>query len=337
MTRRHELLAASRRRAKTRARGFTLIEVLGVVLVTALLLGATVSFYINLSRQATRASENTRTIRRAGALLDRIAGDLEHALLVSKPKETDPLAHPWVFLAEPRLGQPGSDQLKFVRRELPRSTEGNVSDLAMVAYTLQRSPESENLELRRWETTELPESLDREFPSSDDPASFVVADDLTHFSLHFLDEGGNWVDRWDSSQLVASGQLPLAVEIEIGLADPNRPEREELDPTEQPVLYARQVELPLRPIDLETLLNPEDEEGEDGADEDGEDEDGEQDEDLTLGRCLDMGKLQMSGIAGLSQSDVATLAAAARNNPNAPFAPYAAALAGHPAVNPDCL
>ena len=105
--------------ARRKRLGFTLIEVLGVVLVTALLLGTTVSFYINLSRQATRASEHTRTIRRAGALLDRIAGDLEHTLLVSKPDDLDPLAHPWVFLAEPRLGQTGSDQIKFIRRELP--------------------------------------------------------------------------------------------------------------------------------------------------------------------------------------------------------------------------
>jgi type II secretory pathway component PulJ len=319
--------------ARRRTLGFTLIEVLAVVLGISILLGATISVYINLSRQATRASEHTRTIRRAGALLDRIAADLEHTLLVTKPKEMDPLAHPWVFMAEPRLGQPGSDQLKFIRRELPRSSDGSASDLAMVAYTLQRSPESSHLELRRWETTELPESLDREFPSSEDPASLLVADDLTHFSLHFLDEGGNWVDRWDSSQLVDSGQLPLAVEIEIGLADPERPDEEELALTGEPVLYARQVELPLRPIDLEQLLNP-DEEG-DGEGE-AEDEEEEGDEELTLSRCLDANKLEMSGIGGLSQSDVAALVAAARNSPNASFAPYSAALGPHPAVNPDC-
>ena len=308
--------------------GFTLIEVLGVVLVMAMLLGATVSFYINLSRQATRASEHTRTIRRAGALLDRIAGDLEHTMLVSKPKEADPLSHPWVFMAEPRLGQDGSDQIKFIRRELPRSTEGNVSDLAIVAYTLRRSPETEHLELRRWETTELPESLNTEYPSSDDPASLLVADDLTHFSLHFLDETGTWQDRWDSSQLVASGQLPLAVEIEIGLADPNQPEQK-LALTDQPVLYARQVELPMRPIDLETLLKPEDEEGAEG-------EEGEDEEQKTVGQCIDASKLPIAGLPGLSASQVAEIAAAIRSNPNASFAPYAAMLGGMDVVKEEC-
>jgi type II secretory pathway component PulJ len=317
--------APARRRS-----AFTLIEVLGVVLVMAMLLAATVSFYINLTRQAARASENTREIRRAGALLDRIAGDLEHTLLVAKPKETDPLAHPWVFIAEPRMGQEGADQIKFIRRELPRSSDGNVSDLAVVSYTLSRSPETDHLELRRWETTELPESLDREFPSRDDPASLLVADDLTHFSLRFLDETGNWVNRWDSSQLVESGQLPLAVDIEVGLADPNQRE-DELPLTAQPVLYARQVELPVRPIDLESLLNPDEEQGEEGGD---QDEEG--DEEQTVGQCIDTSKLQMAGLPGVSPSQIAEIAAAVRSNPNAPFAPYAGLLSSTDVVRDEC-
>ena len=76
--------AASRRRAKTSAAGFTLIEVLAVVLVTSLLLGATINFYINLTREAAHASENVREVRRASALLDRIAVDLEHTVLVTE-------------------------------------------------------------------------------------------------------------------------------------------------------------------------------------------------------------------------------------------------------------
>jgi prepilin-type N-terminal cleavage/methylation domain-containing protein len=312
----------------TRARGFTLIEVLGVVLVMSLLLGATVSFYINLTRQATRASEHTRTIRRAGALLDRIAGDLEHALLVSKPKDMDPLAHPWVFLAEPHLGQDGSDQIMFDRRELPRSTSGNASDLAVVAYTLQRSAESDHLELRRWETTELPDRLVREFPRRDDPASLLVADDLTHFSLRFLDATGEWVTSWDSSQLAESGQLPMAVEIQVGVVDPSQPEQE-LSATDEPVLYARQVELPMRPIDLEALLTPPDEKGKEEKEEDANAK-------KTVGQCIELSKLPMAGLPGLSSSQVAEIAAAVRNNPNAPFAPYAGLLGGMDVVKEEC-
>ena len=89
--------------------GFTLIEVMGVILVTTILLAVAINFFVNLSRQATRASENTREVRRAATILDRIAADLEHAILVSKPAERDPLAHPWVFFAESRYGE-GADR-----------------------------------------------------------------------------------------------------------------------------------------------------------------------------------------------------------------------------------
>ncbi len=326
---------------RTLRRGFTLIEVLAVVLVTSLLLGATISFYLNLTRQAAHASEATREVRRAAALLDRIAGDLEHTLLVKKPAEEDALASPWLFVAESRFSQsgpqPASDQLKFIRREIPRSSEGPASDLAMIAYTLERGEDGENFELRRWSTPELPESLDREFPRSDDPASLLIADDLSYFALRFLDEGGNWVDRWDSTQLVDSSELPLAVEIEVALAPDAAAESGEEALDAEPAHYARQVELPLRPLDLEKLLEPEEaEEGLPDAEELAGDETA-QSQGRTLADCVDLAKLPMSGIPGLSESDIATLSAAVRNSPAAAFAPYAAALADHPAVNPDCL
>jgi type II secretory pathway component PulJ len=322
------------RRARARS-GFTLFEVLGVVLVTALLLAAAISFFLNLTRQAVRATESTREVRRATALLDRIATDLEHTLLVKKPAEEDALAQPWLFLAESRYSQPGgelgSDQIKFIRREIPRSSDGPASDKAMVAYTLHRNDENENFELRRWSRSELGESLEREFPPADDPDSLVLADDLRYFALRFLDEGGEWKDRWDSTLVAESGELPVAVEIEVAIARPEGSVTDDADPDVEPTHYARAVELPLRPIDLEALLKTDEEK--DGAA--GEDEEGEG---RTLAECVDLSKLPLGvGTAGLSESDVAALRAALENTPAAAFAPYAGALAGHPAVNPDCL
>ncbi|MGH7338099.1 MAG: type II secretion system protein GspJ, partial [Myxococcota bacterium] len=323
-----------RRRANARS-GFTLFEVLGVVLVTALLLGAAISFFLNLTRQAARATESTREVRRAAALVDRIAADLEHTLLVKKPADADPLSRPWLFVAESRYALPGaqrgSDQLKFIRRDLPRSSDGPASDLAMVAYTLERSEDDSNFELRRWSTPELPESLDREFPRSDDPDSLLVADDLSYFALRFLDETGEWKDRWDSTQLVDSSELPIAVEIEVALAaSAESPSDADPELDVEPIHYARAVELPLRPIDLAALLDPEDEQGAAAEDEEGDAEG------RTLADCVDPGKLS-GQVGGLSESDLAALNAALQNTPAAAFAPYAAALAGHPAVNPDCL
>jgi type II secretory pathway pseudopilin PulG len=57
--------------------GFTLIEVLAVILLITLVLGVALDFYVDLSNASTRASESTRSIRRATAILDRVAADFE--------------------------------------------------------------------------------------------------------------------------------------------------------------------------------------------------------------------------------------------------------------------
>ena len=56
---------------------------------------------------------------------------------------------------------------------------------------------------------------------------------------------------------------------------------------------------------------------------------------LTLGECVDAAKLA-SGVPGMSPTDLAALADLVRKAPTSPFAPYASALAGLPAVNPKC-
>jgi type II secretory pathway component PulJ len=312
--------------------GFTLIEVMGVILITTIVMGVAVSFYIDLSNQATRATENTRQVRRATALLDRVADDVEHALLVRKPAETDPLAHPWLFVGESHYGLGGSDQLMFVRREPPRSSVGPASDLGLVAYSLERSEDEDAFTLRRWSRPDLPEGLERELPAPDDPSSLLLTDGIESLSFRFLDEAGSWLEEWDSTQLIESSELPFVVEIEVAFHDANGDAH---DADGYPVLsprYRRLVQLPLRPIDLETLLDPSQEDGAGGG-EDGDDEYG----DLTLGDCIDFSQISASDAtaAGFSPSDIDTLEALAQN-PDALFAPYADILGSHPAVRAQC-
>jgi hypothetical protein len=304
---------------------------LGVILITALLLSVVANFYIDLSNQATRASEFTREVRRASTLLDRIAADLEHTLLVRKPSETDPLTHPWLFLGESRFNRGGADQLKFVRRERPRSSFGPASDIAVVAYTLDRSEDGEGFALRRWSSPELPESLDRRFPAPGDPSALLVTEGIESFTLRFLDDAGEWKEEWDSSLLLDSGELPVAVEIEVALRNPQEEVDDEFEPL--PRRYARHVQLPLRPLDLEVLLDPGSTEELEGGEGDGDDELA----DLTLADCIDFTKISDAdaAAAGLSSTDLSTLTALAQN-PDALFAPYKDILGGHPSVNPQC-
>jgi type II secretory pathway component PulJ len=285
------------RRAPRRG-GFTLFEVLGVVLVTAFVIGAATNYYIDLSRATSRAADTTRDIRHATALLDRVARDFESALLVAKPAETDPLSHPWLFVAEARYGESGADHIKFITRNFqPRRSQEHESDLTVVAYTVRRSEENETLEVFRWTDPRLPEGLDREFPSEDDEAAVLLAEGLAEFGVTFYGDGGEETDTWDSTTLVQSGALPTSVEITVAMADPDAIDE---DPDEV-VRYRRRVLLPVRPLDLEVLLNPGGLAGEgDGGEQDGED-DGDSDGDanenpsgLTLGDCIDIPALTAS-------------------------------------------
>ncbi len=271
-----------------RRQGFTLLELLVTVVVTLIVGTAATSFYIDLSRYSQAASEVTRDARHATAVLDRVCRDIEAAMLMVRPEGTDPLEHPWLFLGEGGGGE-GADRLKFVTRgRYPRTTEASVSDLEMVSF-LTRADFDGRLELYRWSSPRLPESLDRRLASPDAEGSFLLADGLASFSVRFLDSEGAWVEAWDSSQLVQSDQLPTAAEVTVWLdPGPDDEFREPIGP------FSRRVVLPLRPIDLAAQIDP------DGAGGDGEDEDDEEGDDdeladddeegcRTIAQCLNTG------------------------------------------------
>ena len=234
-----------------RRSGFTLIELLAVVFLMTLVLSVAVDFYLDLSRASNDAAAQTRESRRAVSLLDRVARDLEGAVLLVKPEATDPLAHPWLFLAESHQGELGADRIKFLTRShRPRSSQARQADLTQVAYVLHRD-ESDEFELLRWSLPRLPEGLDRSFPREGSEGTLVLATGLRDFGIRLLGEGGEWTDRWDSSTLVDSSELPLAAEISVEIAG-----GDDADPEAAPGRYSRRVLLPLRPLDLDALLHP---------------------------------------------------------------------------------
>lgn len=262
------------RRART---GFTLIEMLAVMIVTSIVLTFVVNFYIEISRTSREAVASTRDLRRATAILGRVARDLESAVLVVKPEEKDPLAHEWLFLAEGGGGEAGAERVKFVSRgRISRSTAVHDSDLEQVAYFLADA-EDGSVDLMRWTTPRLGESLDRTFPGRDDDGVLVLAHDVAAFGLRLMDEDGAWVEDWDSSGIVRSSQLPIAAEINVAVY-PEAELDEALEPAE-PEIFARRVELLVRPVDLTQLL----------AEEQGDGEEDEEDEgdgtSMTVGEC----------------------------------------------------
>ncbi len=243
-----------------RGAGFTLLEVLAVVFLTSIVMGLALDFYVDLSRNTARATAHTREIRRATAILDRLARDFERTVLLRKAPEEDPLNHPWVFVAESRSSGLGADHVKFpTLNHEPRGSRTHEADFAMVAY-VTRAGFDEGVELLRWSSPHLPESLDRDFPLPDDERVLLLADGLAGFGVRFLNEAGEWADSWDSSTLLDSGELPLAVEIEVAIVDEERVFGEE-----DVARFSRMVVLPLRPLDPTDLTGESPEEGAEAA------------------------------------------------------------------------
>jgi prepilin-type N-terminal cleavage/methylation domain-containing protein len=275
-----------------RRAGFTLLEMMAVALLTAIVFAAAVDFYIDLSTASRAAIERVRSDRRAVALVDRVARDLESAVLVTRPSDVaDPLAHPWVFRAEGE-GELGAEQLLFVSRgRLPRASALRESDLEMVAYWLEDDSDGQRA-LLRWSLPHLPESLLTRLPAADEPGADVLAEGVAAFGVRLLDAQGAWVTSWDSSQLVESGELPLAAEISVALLpeDEEGNLREPEPAGEEPLLRVatRRVLLPLRPRDLERERDPEGQSADEGED-DGDDADGDgvpDDEQAEAGECM---------------------------------------------------
>jgi prepilin-type N-terminal cleavage/methylation domain-containing protein len=233
-----------------RRAGFTLIEVLAVVLLTSVVIGVALDHYVNLSRATQHATASTREVRRAAAILDRVARDLESVVLVAKEPETDPLEHPWIFLGESQHSEAGADHLKFVTRgRRPRASQRHESDLEQVVYALRRAREN-SFELMRWSSPQLSDGLDRSLPDDESDGAVLLAEDIASFGVNFIDALGERTSSWDSSQLIESSELPVAVEIEIALLDPGAMSERE------PVRYRRRVVLPVAPLDLQELLDP---------------------------------------------------------------------------------
>lgn len=229
-----------------RAGGFTLLEVIAVVLLTGILITFTTDFYLDLSHQSRAALDTARHARRAVVLLDRIARDLESAMLVRKPGPVDPLVHPWLFLAESDDPALGAQRLKFSSHgRRPRNPDAAESDVEMVAWQLARTDDGDDYQLVRWSSPRLPPGRDLSFPTVEE--SEPVTRGIAEFGVFLTGEAGEPVARWDSTALTDSSELPLLAEIRLSLyADA------ETDEVVGPFL--RQVVFPLPPLDIEAQL-----------------------------------------------------------------------------------
>jgi len=261
-----------------KSEGFTLIEMMAVIALIGVVFFVALNFYTDLSNASNRASNHTRGIRRASAVLDRVARDIEGTILLVKPAEMDPFEFPWIFLGETRLGGNASERLKFITsNHNPARTEVVDSNLATVAYVVESS-EDDSVALYRWASPHLPDSLDKTFPREGDDGVFLLAEGLYSFGFTFLDEDGELHREWDSSTVIQSGSLPMAVEIQLSLMSDRTSDDEE------PPIYRKRVIIPIRPLDLAALADPNDPIFGSGKEDDEEDDEEDEDEDEDDGK-----------------------------------------------------
>lgn len=279
--------AAAGKRPRISA-GFTLIEVLAAVFLTSVVISVALAFFVNLSRSTEAAAATTQEARRAFAVLDRVARDLEGAYLLVKPPALDPLAHPWIFRAESSVSTEGADRIMFTSRNYrPRNPTAHGSDLGVVTYMLHANQAGDGYDLLRSITPGLPELFEREFPSVEDEGLMLVAEDLSLFGVRFLTAAGEWQDVWDSSLIEESSMLPRAAEIEVAFVKAREPDEGlALDDFSfadggnegDSERFLRRVAIPMRAVDLEAMLDEGKADQDAAAAEDEEDEYSEEDE-----------------------------------------------------------
>ena len=298
--------------AKSSRVGFTLIEVMAAVVLSAIVMSIAVSFQINLGSAMDAARERLRTQRQAVALLDRLARDLASTYFIAPSERVKAGVNPWVFVTgRDFAADDKSDKIKFITRNYqPQNLDRHASDLAVVAYYLTEELDRPGYRLMRWRDTHMPEAYDPSFPAEDSPQSDIIGENLASFTLSLIDSGGAEVPDWNAMRKRGAKSLPVAVKIEISMLNQN-----EIDPNYDPdafedevddfedleidderdsdrKIYSKLVILPLRPLDWSFLesqtrtaltrnaaLDASDEDDEDSDDEDDEDSDDSDDED----------------------------------------------------------
>lgn len=228
------------------AAGFTLLEMLISIAVTALIVMTAVQAYRSITRAQEQQAGTVDRERSAQVLLDRLEQELSGALLVKQPDDADPLAQTYLFYGVDVPSPDGDgDAVRFVTLSPARAPGAPaLVPPRMVTYAAV-SNEAVGFALVRQEAPRPP-ALDKVIDVQDGQ---VVLEDLLEFKLSYvLEETGEELAVWDSSEVGLRDSLPSAVNASVTLF--------ELDESGEIVpgpVHERVIPLPMRPIDLAEL------------------------------------------------------------------------------------
>lgn len=295
------------REARRPLNGFTMIEVMGAILLTSIVISIAVAFQINLGSATEHARERLRSQRQAVALLDRMTRDIAGAYFIA-PRVVEGTASetPWIFLTvqdflDEGLEPDSSNAIKFMTRNYsPQALDGHSSDLASVAYYVEAQEDRPGYQLMRWRSTHMPQGYDPSFPERDDPDADIMGEDIASFKITVINQTGTEDPVWSSIRKGGRLALPIGVKLELSMLteaeitegkidedlDPEDTESDidEGDHADERKKFAKTVMLPLRPLDwtfLEEIASTADtpEDPDNDGSEDDEDDDSDADDD----------------------------------------------------------
>lgn len=222
------------------AQGFTLLEILISITITAMLVTAGFAAFRGITRVLDRTASDTNRAPSARVLLDRLESELLGTMIVVKQPFKRRLSHPWVFIGEDRVfGTNDSDALRFITSNpaRPPGTQ-SATGVRMITYAVASGKDDDRLALYRAEQR-LPRGMQKRI---DLRYAEPVIDDLSSLRLRFLAEDG-WRDRWDSTDVSQLDQLPTEIEISLQLFETQEDGSQAPGP-----VYSRTVPIPVRPL-----------------------------------------------------------------------------------------
>lgn len=174
------------------SRGFTLIEVLVAVGLTAILAAALYSTFFSISGAGSSAGKTVDGYIEAGYFLDRFSREVRSSYY----RRTNELT----FFNGGRQGEAGA--ITFTTMTFPvMSKESPSGDLMAVNYYVKEEGGRKGLMKEVWN------------PFQEERFTVEVIEDIKSFEVSFFN-GKDWSGAWDAS---LEGQTPKAVEVKVTL------------------------------------------------------------------------------------------------------------------------
>jgi general secretion pathway protein J len=202
-----------KRRARVRARGMTMVEVMVAIAVLALIAVLMHGVIESLSRGKKGEEARADRAHEGREALQRIVRDLSAAYLsMHVPSVQALVTGKTAFVGHSSLPFDRVDFTAFAHKRTDR--DSHESDQAEVGYFVVRNPDfPDKMDLVRREQTPI------DFDPLKGGIRNVVAEDIDQFNLRYLDpQTGQWVETWDSMQVTGQpNRLPLEVKITLVL------------------------------------------------------------------------------------------------------------------------